>query len=303
MRFLSLMIAVLLVPQAAEASRDLKSLAESTWYLHVDFERMRNSDAGAGLYAWVAKEIFKEIRKETGVELDGKLERFTAWSGKDKPPLVVMTGPFASQMEKALLARAGEALEKATHRNKVFYRSDSKKLESEDKDIDISFNGSDEVLVSFAVRNRVIVTFSETDMKRLLDGGGDVPKRALSENGLIAISADQQLLVGSAKADGLKEAGGEWQSSILGNTKQVAFSIADAGKALLVQAILEAREPELAESIGNVVRGLVGLSYFNEDMNPAVAKLLRSLQVKVDGGRLDMSVELDPVTFVSALED
>ncbi|MEO1483473.1 MAG: hypothetical protein AAFU77_15305 [Myxococcota bacterium] len=303
MRTSILLLAVLALAPKPAAARDLDEFAKSTWYLQIDFERMRKSEAGSGLYTWVATEVFKEIREETGVELDGKLKGITAWSDEDKPPLIVMTGSFSSQMKDAVLGMTKVGYEKATHRSMTYYRLDTKKMKAEGGDIDISINGSSEILMSFAVRNRVIVTFDESDMKGLLETGGEIPERATTKSGLIVLSADEQLLSASAKAEGLQRGDDEWQSNILNNTRQVAFAIAEAGKDLLILAELEAKEPELAESIANIVRGLVGLSYFNEDMGPAMTKILRSLKVKVDGGRLRMSVTLNPATIVSALED
>ena len=40
----------------------------STWYLHVDLEKMKSEEAGKPLYDWMQQEIFEEIREESGVD-------------------------------------------------------------------------------------------------------------------------------------------------------------------------------------------------------------------------------------------
>jgi len=96
---------------------------------------------------------------------------------------------------------------------------------------------------------------------------------------------------------------GGWDSNILLNTKKVAVLLADLGDKLGIEAKLLTEEPNMATSIASIIRGLIGLQAFNDEMDPEMAAVLQSTRVDVSGNELKVSLALEPDTVVSALED
>jgi hypothetical protein len=79
--------------------------------------------------------------------------------------------------------------------------------------------------------------------------------------------------------------------------------MADLGDKLGIEAQLMANEPEMANSLASIVRGLIGLQVFNDEMDSEIAAVLQSTKVDVSGSTLKLSLSLDPDTVVSALEN
>ena len=52
--------------------------------------------------------------------------------------------------------------------------------------------------------------------------------------------------------------------------------VADIAGKLAVETQLIAKQPELAESLASIIRGLISLTMFSDDMDPDVSALLQS---------------------------
>ena len=79
--------------------------------------------------------------------------------------------------------------------------------------------------------------------------------------------------------------------------------VADAAGKIAVETRLIATQPEMAESLASIVRGLISLAMFSEDMDPEVAEFLMGTTVDVDGSALNIRLALDPESVVVALDD
>ncbi|MBT8100605.1 MAG: hypothetical protein KJO82_12690, partial [Gammaproteobacteria bacterium] len=86
--------------------------------------------------------------------------------------------------------------------------------------------------------------------------------------------------------EGFDTDGEGFQSNILRNTKQVALMIGEAADKLSIEALLITTEAKTAQSLASIVRGLVALQAFSEDMEPGVSEVLQSTRVDVDNNRL-----------------
>ena len=78
--------------------------------------------------------------------------------------------------------------------------------------------------------------------------------------------------------------------------------MADKKGKISIEAQLITTEPEMAESLASIVRGLISLQVFNDDMDPEVATFLQNTNVNVNDKKLTISVALDPEVVVAAIE-
>jgi len=93
-----------------------------------------------------------------------------------------------------------------------------------------------------------------------------------------------------------------WDSNILRNTEQLALLVSDKAGLLAVHAQLIASEAEMANSLASVVRGLIALQAFSEDVDPELSAFLNNTEVDVKGSTLHVTVSMDPEVLVEAID-
>ena len=308
MRFFKQFIVVLLLalPGLAVAELAASGLpATSTWYFHADFDEMRNSDAGRHLYGWLQREVFSDVREDAGIDLDKEADTITAFSAIESGAVVVIQGKISQETRDKLLAMAAGAEEFDTfkHRGATFYFAKGDKHGAKANiEVDSFENG---VYFTFELKDRIVATSSREQMELLLDNKGSLPKRKSDRGTLIVLTAEKSLIQAGIQADQVEHDGedGGWRSNILKNTEQLAVMVADAAGKIAVETQLIATQPEMAESLASIVRGLISLAMFSEDMDPDIAQMLQGTSVAVNGSSLSIKLALDPERVVATLDD
>ena len=278
--------------------------ATSTWYFHADFDEMRGTDAGKPLYAWLQREVFADVREDAGIDLDKEADTITAFSAEESGAVVLIEGKISQETRDKLLAIAatGEEFDTLKHKGTTFYfvKGDGKGKNGDIK-VDSFENGA---YFTFALKNRILATSSREQMEHLLDSNGKLPKRNSDRGELIVLTAEKSLIQAGMQADQVEDRGeGGWQSNILKNTEQLAVMVADAAGKIAIETQLIATQPEMAESLASIVRGLISLAMFSEDMDPEVTQFLKATTVAVDGSALKIKLALDPESVVVALDN
>ena len=307
MRSIKQFVAVLLLALPALGVAELSASglpATSTWYFHADFDEMRGSDAGKPLYAWLQREVFADVREDAGIDLDKETDRITAFSAEESGAVVLVEGDISQETRDKLLAIAagGDEFDTLKHKGTTYYFAKSDKHgKNGDINVDSFENG---VYFTFALKDRILATSSREQLERLLDNDGRMPKRSKDRGTLIVLTAEKSLIQAGIQADQVEDRGdGGWQSNILKNTEQLAVMIADAAGKIAIQTQLVATQPEMAESLASIVRGLISLAMFSEDMDPDVAAFLKGTTVDVDGTSLNIRLALDPESVVVVLDN
>lgn len=302
-KFLAVM-ALLAVPALAQA--DVATIpGSSTWYFHADFAAMREGKASQGLYAWLDAEVFEELREEIGVDFDKEVRYLTAFSRDELGPVIIIDGAISQETKDKIIAFAaidGE-LQPFKAAGKTYYYFEGDPDDSDTGDIDIDIESlEEEAYVSVALKNKIVITHSREQMEILLENNGKLPNVKKDKDTLFVLKADRSLMQAGVNAERLQDAEeDDWDSNILSNTKQVALLLADLGDKLGFEAQLMTTEPEMAESLASIVRGLISLQAFNDDMDAEVSSALQSARVNVAGSTLSIALALDPNTVASAL--
>lgn len=293
-----LFLLICFVPIVAHGGVDADDLpATSTWYLHIDFEEMRTSEAGRGIYDWLDDEVIEEINEETGIDLYGESDRLTAYSAEAEGFVLVMEGDFSQNTRDQLveLASQAEVFEEREDRGRSYYFLQGE-IESDEIEID---GVGDEIYLSFAIDERILVTSGEQQMEALLGNRGRITGSQSHEDALFVLTAERSLIQAGMNPEELVD---DEDSQIWRNTKQVALMIADVAGNIAVEAELVTTEPAAAEGLASIVRGLIALAAFDDDMEPEVAEFLRGTRVDVDDNRLKISVAISPEAVAAALE-
>jgi len=278
----------------------------SKWYFHADFKEMRSSEAGQHLYGWLQEEVFDDIREDVGVDLDKEADTLTAFSVADGQLVVVIDGRISQEMQDKVLAMGAVSgsLDKLGSGNKTFYHinDDDIEVDGDNTSIEIDMESFDDgAFFSFAVKNKLLVTATRKDMESLIANKGRVEASTSSKGALFVLSAERNLMQAGARAGDLGDDIG-WDSNILRNTEQAALLIAEKAGKIAIEAQLVTAEKEMADSLASIVRGLISLQIFNDDMDPEVAEFLQNMTVEVEGNTLKVTVALDPEVMVAAIE-
>jgi len=306
MRFLRnvVILFLLLAPVLALSALRPGDLPEtSKWYFHIDFKEMRSSDAGKHLYAWLQEEALEEVREEAGIDLDKEADYITAFATEDDGMVVVIEGDISQDTEDRVMAMgaASGSLDRFGSGNKAFFHI-KEDDDDDDGNIDIDIESFDNgAYFSFAVKNKLLVTSSRDKMEALLADKGRIKSVRGEKGALFVLNAERNLMQAGARAGDFGE-NVDWDSNILRNTEQAALLIADKAGKIAIEAQLVTTEAEMAESLASIVRGLISLQVFNDEMDPDVANFLQSTTVDVSDKKLTISVALDPEVVVAAIE-
>lgn len=306
MRNLKLLAVIVFLGIPAMTQADLGGIPDSaTWYFHADFDAMRNGKAGRSIYDWLDAEVFEEIRSEIGIDFDKEAERLTAFSAADEGPVILFDGKISQDTRDKIVAITAVDGELQTFKSsgKAYYFFDGGDDDADAGDIDIDIDSlKKEAYVSVALKNKVLITNTQDQMKALLANDGKIKSEKNDKGALFVLRAERSLIQAGVKAEEIDDDDG-WDSNILKNTKQLAVLMADLGDKLGIEALLMTNEPEMANSLASIVRGLISLQAFNDEMDAEVAAILQSTKVDVSGSTLKLSLSLNPDTVVSALED
>jgi len=312
MRYLKILIIGLLlaVPAVAAASSD--DIPESAvWYFHLDLEQMRADGPGKGVYEWLQGEALAEVKEEAGVDIDKELDRLTAFSQEGQGPVILFEGNISQETKDKIMTfiAAGGDISPLKASGKSYYHfagsEEGESLESSSGDVEIDFERlQEEAWLSLALKNKVLVTGSEEQMKSMLANGGKVSGSSSHKGALLVLSAEKTILQAGMNSAAMGEGDGSgWDSNILRNTEQVAFLMAAAANKLALEAKLITTEPEMAESLASVVRGLISLMAFNDEMDAEAIAMLQGTKVEAKGNSLSISLALDPDLVVQTLSD
>lgn len=298
MHLVRLILVILCVGLPASAVADINDgdLPAARWYAHIDLVKMRSSDVGKQLYAWLEEELFEELHEEIGFDADKEANMITAMAAPDKGMLVVIDGDFSQQTLDRVVAigAAASGFNALAYEGNEYYQFEGDGNGHGQNSFD---NGA---FLSVAIKNKLIVTSSEEQMKQVFASKGRIPGDYNNGGALLVLRGENSFLQAGMQT---KELGDElgWDSNMLRNTEQLALLVSDRKGLLAVEAQLLASEAQMANSLASIVRGLISLQAFNEDMDPKLTRFLNGTTVDVDGATLTVKLELDPEVFIQAI--
>ncbi|NIA27534.1 MAG: hypothetical protein GWP02_05720 [Desulfobulbaceae bacterium] len=304
MRYLAIAL-LFFIPAVLVAAVGPKDLPDdSKWYFHADLDEMRSSEAGQHLYAWMQDEVFEEVREETAIDLEKEVDQITAFATMGENVIVVIEGNISQDSEDKVLALAAASgsLDKLGSGSESYYFVDENDDDDGDVSIDIDVDSFDDgAYFSFALKNKILVTAQKADMEAMLANKGKHPGAENAQGVLFVLSAERSLIQAGVKAGDLGD-DLDWDSNILKNTRQAAIIVADENGKIAIEAQLVTTEKEMADSLASIVRGLISLQVFNDELNPEVASLLQNTTVETVGNALTIKISLDPETVMAVID-
>lgn len=274
---------------------------DTKWYVHADLKALRTASSAKPLYDWLDGEVFVEVHAELGIDLK-EAEAITAFADSNLGTIVVVDGPIAEDTRDKLLALAAAdaTLNQFEYGGKSYYHaSESGNHKTGNESLD---DLQDSAWFTFDVKNKVIVTSDENQLKALLDSGGRLPGNHGRNGELFVLTADHNFVQAGALTNALDD-DDDWDSNILRNTEQVALLVSGRDDLLAVEAQLVSREPQMAKSLGSIANGLLSLQALSSDLDPDLRNLLSNTRVEVKDKVLSVNLVIDAKQVVAMLND
>lgn len=278
---------------------------ETTWYLHADLEELRGASSGAKIYLWLEDEVFADVREDLGIDLGKEANSLTAFADESLGTVIVVEGPVSKQTRDKLVALAATESRKfdtLEHDGMTYYHAERDAGRSRDDD---SFGGLEKsAYFSFAVDDKVIVASDAEQMKALLDSGGRIAGNQSHPGALLVLTADKSFIQAGARTASFRsDDDNGWDSNLLRNTELVALLVSDRGGLISVEAQLVSHEPSMAQSLGGIINGLIGLQALDQDLDPDILAMLRNTKIDVKDRILSINAVINPDLVVKMLED
>ncbi len=291
MKVLLLIASLVLTGAPAAAAVNNDALPDNTaWYLHVDLERMRDTEVGKTLYDWMKDEVFNEIREDTGFDFDREVNSLTAFGGESGQATMLVRGALQQTSKDklmAVMAAAGD-MQLQSQGKLSYYRVDN--LDIKDKDLSIDgdtlyfgFKGDDQLVVS-------------TELNNLTDAlSGKRPQGPKTGRAMLVLNAERSLMQAGMDAAALNdERRQRWNSGMLRQARQLAFVLSDSNGNADLELKITADDPQVTDSLAAIVRGLIGLQALSQDTNAEIKQLLGALKIDTDDKGLSLRLNVAP---------
>lgn len=282
---------------------------EASWYFYIDLEQMRSAEPGKAVYDWLRDEVLEDVKDDSGLDIERELDRIISYAVGDKEGVLVLEGNFSQNTRDIAMAfvASGGDINPLKSAEKTYFRFGGVDTMPEEISYDagnIAFNIDalkEESYLSMDVKGKIIVTSTEGHMQELLANNGRISGSRSHKGALMVLSAEKTLVQAGMRSAAL--GADQWDSNVLRNTEQAALLIAAVKDKLALEAELTTTEADMAESMASVVRGLISLASFDDDMDPEALAVLRGTRVEARGNSLSISMAIEPGVVVSTLRD
>lgn len=282
---------------------------EASWYFYIDLEQMRSAEPGKAVYDWLRDEVLEDVKDDSGLDIERELDRIISYAVGDKEGVLVLEGNFSQNTRDIAMAfvASGGDINPFKSAEKTYFRFGGVDTMPEEISYDagnIAFNIDalkEESYLSMDVKGKIIVTSTEGHMQELLANNGRISGSRSHKGALMVLSAEKTLVQAGMRSAAL--GADQWDSNVLRNTEQAALLIAAVKDKLALEAELTTTEADMAESMASVVRGLISLASFDDDMDPEALAVLRGTRVEARGNSLSISMAIEPGVVVSTLRD
>ena len=287
------------------ATAQLHADRDSAFYLQVNLEAMRTSEAGQRLYGWAQKEVISEIESEFEVEVADDLTGISIFGmGESQDPVLLLHGNLSptavDQITTKMMAEADGVTEQSRG-GQTWYEIGE--IDGEDFQLDFSGDGEndhDQLFLSFGNGGQTLVTPSRAALESFIDNGGALAHSLPEE--LIVIEAANPLMQGGVDTRSMMPGKQAWDSQLFRNVQQAALAISAEGDALSIEALTVSATPELALAMQNLIQGLISLHALSGDTDPEATAILGNLRVDNEDNITRFELTLPAETFVGIID-
>lgn len=299
---LALVVSAVMLASSAAAEITPEDLPQDVqWYAHADFREMQASVTGKYILDFLEKEVFSKLRDETGIDVRKDLEAATIFGGRGAHDgAVVLFGKLSEKNRtkvQAVMELYGDYERELSKGVEVFALTKrNAEAEAVNDDNDEMFLESRTTFIAFGKREQILITQNRGQLDAFVEAGGRVvrAKKPEQAGSLLILQAERGLVKAGMNAGAGVADKEDWSSNVLRHMQQAALVLADQSGNAAVELQLITNKPELAESIRNILQGLISIKALDQDEDPKVLALLNSVKLDLVGSTIRASMVMDP---------
>jgi len=290
---------VMLALFAAGAQAQPISAEDSAFYVAINIEAMRDGSASAPLYNFIDQEILEELRDEFGNDAVNAIDGISIFgTGERQTPVVLLHGDIPQAARDRFvdgLFKNKKDVELLTRHGRNYFAFGDIQLDWDGVE---SEGDHDPLLLAFGDRGQTMITPYPEAMSEFLRKGF-VPDVVMAED-LMVLKADRALAQGGLnnRHTVFSGSGGAWESELFKKVDRIGLVLADDAEALRITVEAHSASSELAEALGNIVKGIVSLKALSSEAADKL-KWLDTLQINSD----DRITRLDALVPAGALAE
>lgn len=277
------------------------SAEDSAFYLAINIDAIRDGQASAALYSVIDQKILDKLRAQLGSDAVDAIDGVSIFgTGDNQTPVILLHGDISQTARDRFV-------------DKLFKKKDDVELQTEHGrnyfafgdhfsfgDAQLHWDGGesenhhDPLLLAFGDRGQTMITPNPDAMSDFLREGF-LPNAVMAED-LMVLKADRALAQGGLNNRHMAFSGngGAWESELFKKVERFGVVVADDAEALRISVEAQTSSPELAQALGNIVKGIISLKALSSD---AAEKLewLDTLQINSNDSitRLDVTVSAE----------
>lgn len=292
--------AALLVLGAVGVQAQPISAEDSAFYLAINIDAIREGQASATLYTFIDDEILDELREEFGSDAVDAIDGISIFgTGDGQTPVILLHGNIPQLARDRFvdkLFKEKKDVELLTEYGRNYFAFGDVQLDWDGVESD---GDHDALLLAFGDRGQTMITPHPDAMSEFLREGY-VPNAVMAED-LMVLKADRALAQGGLnnRHSAFSANGGAWESELFRKVDRIGMVVADDAEALRISIEAHTASPELAEALGNIVKGIVSLKALSSE---AAEKLewLDTLQIDSDDNvtRLNASIPAESLKVI-----
>lgn len=272
---------------------------DSKWYIHVSLAAMENNEAGATVLDWLNDEVTDEIEEDTGLQPLEEVDEVLLYGDGDENFVMRIVGELSDEALERIREQI-DSVDDVTTRNDgwgeyYIFEDADREMQIDSGEVNIN---TDTIYASMARDNALIVT-SNADLLaaevRGVRGGNNNVLILDGPNPFIQIGVNTDELGASGTFD--------FDSDLLRKTSKVALMIGSTGDAFDFQTLITATDPQVTDSMANIVRGLIGLQTLSGEIPQPVSDIINSLRVESDSTGMSIKAYVAPDQLKALLED
>ena len=280
---------------------------DTRWYVHVDFERMRTSNGvGRTFFDHIAEKVFVKIDEELGIDLTNVLDGVTAFGSQEGDnAAVVLHGAFDKDKRQQLIdvIKTGSDYKLEKRKGLEVHTFTELHIDGDgDLNIRSRFHDDEQSFVVFSKKGQILITRVEAMVDAFVESGGRIHREDTDQsNAVLVLHAERSLVRGGLNANTPHEPT-RWDSAVLKNVEQIGIVMADEGWAASIRAELVTNSAEMAQSLTNIVQGIVSLKALTSDNEPEIQKLLSNTRIELNDRVIVISTHLETATLMELMD-
>lgn len=291
--------AMMLAASSLSVQAQPVSAEDSAFYLAINIDAIRDGQASAALYTFIDEEVLDELREEFGSEAVDAVDGISIFgTGDSQAPVILLHGDIPQSARDRFvdkLFKEKKDVELLTQHGRNYFAFGDVQLDWDGVD---SKDNHGALLLAYGERGQTMITPHPEAMSNFLREGF-MPDAVLAED-LMVLKADRALAQGGLnnRHNAFSVNGGAWKSELFRKVDRIGLVVVDDAEALRITVEAHSASPELAEALGNIVKGIVSLKALSSEAADKL-KWLDTLQINSD----DRITRLDALVPSAALEE